>query len=567
MVTASYRMFADEVPAGLSNLARLSWDRLTYYLGSQRDPIIGSQTGRCEFIRRDWGWEMNTILPMKVDFPLEAEHLSIEWDTIPETQSQSDALWRLSIGYLPTLLETSEDYALISKVLESFWNYLGSDIWEKRSGWMTSLDHVLAIRIRSIVTLKCLYDLANVPLPEAAKLILINDIENILKQPDQFFQVNNHGAMVAISLIHAAAVIPELDQVFPVRQDRLQLIPLGLRRLEEILTVMFDEYGIAGENSPEYQKYWISLITPLANLMSDWRLRVGTEGDFDVQRLLESAKEALLLFADENKQLLPIGDSHSRSVDSRPSSEVNLLSSKQGFAFWKHNRTFLTFNCGYSNQAHKHCDDSSITLTYAGKNLILDSGYFSHDWNDPRVIYTKSQNAHSGVFLKKLDHLHPGNLYWPGQERIRANLSRKESFAFGVEGEVQIDESFTIQRSIVARDDSHIELIDFVQGDFDENGEAVSRFILPFGARIVVADNTVEVLFEGTKMQLFFSGLDQFQRISVDCGVTKPNYSGWVSPKPGELAPAHCLEVGLPYNQPVKTNIFLQEESDLSIFR
>lgn len=553
MTDVRYHVYEDEVPDGLHMLGQLSSERLTYYLESQRDPIIGTQTKRCQFIQRDWGWEMSSRLPMKVDIQSSSNGLDIEWDQISESQAQSDALWRLSIGYFPTLLETSNDFSLMERLLESIWSYLNSNMWGDRSAWMTSLDHALAIRIRSMLTLKCLYDLEGKSFPAAAKLILINDIENILEDEVQFFPTNNHGAMVAVSLIHAAAVIPELDQ-FILEKRRLQLIPFAAGHLENILGSMFDEYGIAGENSPEYQKYWISLVTPVAKIISDWNLLVGSDSSFDVERLLESAKRSLLLFADENKRLLPIGDSHVRSVTSQPPAESNLISTKQGFAFWKHKGTFLTFNCGYSNQSHKHCDDSSITLTYAGKNLILDSGYYSHDWNDPKVIYTKSQNAHSGVFLKKLDQLHPGRLYWPGQERIQSSLSRQESFAFGVAGEVNIDDSFCIQRSVIARSDTHIELVDSLRGDFDEYGEAVSRFILPFGARISVANDSVEVLFEGVRMHLVFTGLDQSRQVTLDCGVTEPHYSGWVSPEFGELVPANCLEVSLPYNRQVVTN-------------
>lgn len=551
----TYEIHFTTVPPHLSDSNLLPLELIDKYLHNQRDPMIGSQTKRVQYKREQWGWRMISTLPLQINVPENREDKTIDWSNVTEEQSQSNALWKYSIGYLPTLLESTNNLELVSSVLDSFWQYTQKKEWIKRAGWMTSLDHALAVRIRAITTLKCLYDKHEVSLPESAFLILINDVANILKNPTVYFPLNNHGAMVCVSLMHASGIFPGIDKFF--REFEMgSVIDVTGRHFRQILTDIFDEFGVASENSPEYQRYWIALLRPVREFIDTWKVEIDT---LDLGTLIEKAEFGLSLFIDNSQKLLPIGDSSPSMIKAKGCGPANFVSEKSGFAVYREEGTIFTFNCGSTNYAHKHCDDSSITLSYGTENLILDAGYFSHDWKDDRAIFAKSQNAHSGLFLSEYDDLHPGQMYWPGAERISASMSRITSSSFCVEGEVDIDRKFLLRRKVEAHGPNRFTLEDSVHGQFDADQEAVIRFILPIGSTVQTSGFSVIVRYKNVEMELIFSGLNSAPQQRVTTAGDHTSYKGWVADRPGTLSPAVCLEVPIPLHTRIFTSILLRD--------
>lgn len=523
--------------------------REEYYLSHQRDPIIGTQTKRCTFTEEHDKWSMSSSLPIKIDIPKKAANY-INWPGVSENQDQGHTLWKYSIGYLPTFLEISNDLRIVDEILDSLWEYTQSDDWSDRAKWMTSLDHALAIRIRAITTLQAQYSSLGQPLPHSAWKVLLNDISNIMDSGDHYFPLNNHGAMVAISLLHAGSIFPQIDKMLTIDLKK-SILQVGWEQLNRIIDSIFDEYGIAGENSPEYQRYWISLLTPISSLLETWRVEEEAssftqEKLLTFKPLLEKATRALTAFTTDEGRLIAIGDTHPRLLKSSTYASEALVSVKQGFGIYREGPTHLTFNCGNTNYAHKHCDDSSITLTRHGERLILDSGYYSHDWKDPKAIFTKSQNAHSGVFLRKLDSLHPGQLYWPNKERVVGKLTSDSIDHFNARGTVSIDNQFLIEREVSVPRPDVIRITDYIEGNYQEGGEAVRRFIFPLGAEIDLQHERLIITGEKSKLQLIFGSPWNLQNVSIRAGSVNPYY-GWISEEIEELSPAYCVDVPLPY--------------------
>lgn len=517
---------------------------VTEYLKYQRDPVIGTQTGRVKFSDEGSYWAMHSSLPIDISIAKTPSDPPIDWLTVDERESQGNALWKYSAGYLPTFYEVSQDYSAVVMILDSLWAYTKTKDWAVRSEWMTSLDHALATRIRSLATLLFLFQEAEVEVPASLVALVRSDAANLVRGRESFFPANNHGAMAAVSLIHAAVIFPN------VREDLLKLgaedpLDVGIAELDEVLASIFNDSGLAAENSPEYQRFWITLLEPVSrffDLFGEPSSSFTQAGDH-LEELLVKAREVFHQFLDGAGRMIPIGDTHPRYISGFTTPvEFKGVYEDLGFAIYKTAETTLTFNCGSTNYAHKHCDDTSITLGFKGENIILDSGYYSHDWNDPKAIFTKSQNAHSGLFVRALDNLHPGKVHFPGRERVRARMKSLSHEDWDVVGTVTVDDTIQLERRIQARNDRAFDILDRVEGDGSDFGGVVARYILPQGREVSVGDNSLWIDLEDFALEVTFIG-QQRNQIQFVSSQLEPHLKGWISPELNQLEPAVCVEV------------------------
>lgn len=542
----TYKLLVKELDSSNIKETRHASEAAQWYLQHQRDPIIGTQTGRCTFYKEDSTWKMKSSLPLQMDFPADSSQLDLAWDELADSQAQGNALWKYSIGFLPTLLEQSTNFELVNAVIDSLWAYTESEEWQSRSKWMTSLDHCIAVRLRAICTLYFQYTEADQTIPTSLVSLLANDVLNMTRHDDQYFPVNNHGAMAAISLLHACGVFPSTISLIS-KSDEKSPLEIALSQFNRIIGAIFDEHGVASENSPEYQRYWVSLVKPVADIFKNLSALAAsqqTELDFEsLQTIIGDAESALQMFTDTSGRLIPIGDTHPRKHSSTPPENKTLITETHGFAIYRSPGMVFTLNSGSVNYAHKHCDDSSITLAFGDEGLILDSGYYSHDWSDPSTIYTKSQTAHSGLFLTALDNIHPGKLYWPGKERIQASLSTVSTEPFHVISNVSIDNKVLLRREVKIGSRQQIDIFDSVSGDISEYGAVVRRFILPLDSQLRIGRGFVGIRKNNVTMDLFFDSISDLDSINVTTAQETPHLKGWISPELKTLTAAHCLEI------------------------
>lgn len=529
------------------------------YLKSHRDPVIGTQTKRVTFSETSNGWEMSSSLPIKIDFPKGSDRPLIDWSELSESEPQGNALWKYSVGYLPTLVEATGDFGQVQHVIDELWEFTNSSDWPLVSAWMTSLDHCLATRIRALCTLHVLWQNEGLETPASLRLILINDVANLVSNGESYFPINNHGAMAAISLLHSAALFPWLDQ--NLQEAGLPSAKItGWNNLSNVIDKMFDEHGIASENSPEYQRFWISLLEPVAEFVTLFpsAFESNSEDSIDVsemQSAVSKAREALTYFVDGEGRMLAIGDSHPRRLSNVTPSVVSQVFEASGFTVFKDKGTTFTMNCGSTNYAHKHCDDTSITLDRDGTNLILDAGYFSHDWNDEKAIYTKSQSAHSGFFMTGLDDLHPGKVHFPGRERVRSSTSHIPAPSLGAEGTSTIDEKVTLSRKALIHSDRSIDIVDFATGDFTDLGYPVSRFIFPAQSEIDIDGTTLRVKVDQQILEITAQDLQPGEFFKIYNGQSVPVLRGWISPELNTLVPAYCVDLNYARQTPRRLQI------------
>ena len=168
----TYKLLVKELDSSNIKETRHASEAAQWYLQHQRDPIIGTQTGRCTFYKEESTWKMKSSLPLQMDFPADSSRLDLAWDELADSQAQGNALWKYSIGFLPTLLEQSTNFELVNAVIDSLWAYTESEEWQSRSKWMTSLDHCIAVRLRAICTLYFQYTEADQTIPTSLVSLL-----------------------------------------------------------------------------------------------------------------------------------------------------------------------------------------------------------------------------------------------------------------------------------------------------------------------------------------------------------------------------------------------------------
>lgn len=475
----------------------------------------------------------------------------LDW-SLAEGHPQGEALWKYSLAYLPLILESSDDYRTVDHVISSLAQHMETDEWISASSWMTSLAHCMAMRIRALCIVACRYQRDRQAFPRAGLRILKQDIDRVTTDPSRFFTANNHGAMIAISLIHAT-------QVFSGISSRIG--DEAWKALKDIVDETFDDNGIPCENSPNYHAYWISLLEPFAEMSSVWPLRSSPYW-FDLSDVVSAARSALTHFTDHTGAYVPIGDSHATPSLVTPSRESLLVSEHSGFVCYSYGDTLFTFNCGYTNYAHKHCDDTSITLAYRGVPLIVDAGYFGHDWRDPRVIYTKSQAAHSGLFLEDFDDLHPGKLIFPGREVLASSLT-EEMGSLSFTGHVQATDGRWLRRRVSILDELNFEISDHIHSPEGAGNTGVQRFTFAPGAELTMTHGTIAVHHHGITLRLLYDDASLRDRPRLFMGADAPRIRGWTSPTPGVLVPTQCLELPILANSEVALSLVIDEPRGL----
>lgn len=247
------------------SLSDLTSDQVEHYLALQEDPIVGESSGRWVISHSngdagDHIW----VVRLRGREGFEVLVPQTDWETLGDVEPQSQALFKYSAGFLPRLLTESGSVELVEETLAALLNYLQSSAWKERASWMTSLDHAVAMRLRTMATLACRFRRSGVEVPSALFAIVGHDVQEVMGNRERYLPQNNHGAMVCISLIHVSAIFTFASTA--------EVQRVAWDALKRITDDMFDECGVAGENSPAYQAYWLRLLEPLLAMVQAWPL-------------------------------------------------------------------------------------------------------------------------------------------------------------------------------------------------------------------------------------------------------------------------------------------------------
>ena len=537
------------------------------YCSTQQDPVAGVSAGEIRVVDHGTFWSVSTSLPEALQIPRSESIEEGFWGRLPDVETQGFALWKYSLGYLPALLDDDGAEEDVAGLLRSAWAWNCSSEWTQRAAEMSSLRHALSIRVRTMAQLRAIYQNRGLSEPPEVGYFVYSDLRFINNAAPEIFSANNHGAMLAIAVAHAEIAFPAFGKALRNSKTSLPINTTARTELLRILNSVFDETGVPNENSPHYHEYWLTILAQFSHLFSLLDESFPhREFALTLEALVTKSTRALDAFIGYAGYLAPIGDSHatartSEALDSR------FVSTTSGFATYRQSGTFLTLNCGHSGPSHKHCDDTSFTVEHNGVGLILDGGFFGHDWRDPKVIYSKSQRAHSGLFLKSFDDLHPGAIYRAEASRIVGTLEQvEEEDNFIFDCRVTVDGNDSLHRRVAVLSPTEIRLEDSILASAGPCGEVVQRFLIPIEANIRVKGTQVEASLGRARMKImleqsgYTKGPEQLPpALQIHSGVVAPYLLGWVAPEKNVLRQAYCIEYSCGPDRPQIIRISLSD--------
>lgn len=343
------------------------------------------------------------------------------WGSTPVTDANTTILWRNSLAYIPRLLQLKRgvrEVADVEKIIESFleWfeNAAATDINSLKSG---SQDHQSALRIRTLLWMLSLLSREERK-GEFDRILSLYSrlltIENRLLNELDLYQPNNHGIMLGIAHLHTETLLPDL-LAGPDAQA-------WVGRLYTTLGEIIDEDGIASENTPIYQVFYVMLLEDVVAFV-DW------SGKFSGKtRMFEMLLRAAQIGV--RKQLLPsgavppLGDSPGGMQHRFKPMLGTLWSPNNGIAVTSRESEYLSFVAGFRSVIHKQLDELSIAWWQNGDFIFRDAGLLSYDQNDPVAVAMRGPKGHSLPTYSQFDTWTTKNSisYGKNTSRLRGKL-------------------------------------------------------------------------------------------------------------------------------------------------
>lgn len=495
-----------------------------------------------------------SITPNKIELQLSNQINTL----LNPPQYQSTMLWYHSLSWLKVIVNEYQDFEFANQVIDSYYKFIISDESETILQSLTSRDHLVAEQIR---TLTFLLAHAQFTSKQQAEVIL-SQLINWALLPNNIHN-NNHGMMLAVSLLHTPLFID------------IKISEFITPKILEIIKSAFDSQGLCNENTPAYHNFYIQYIKQIIGELGE--LNVITDENInysnlinELKQILQIAEKTLSVVVLPNGALPPFGDGIlSKEKLTSPLEYAEFFSQESGFYVFKHKKLkprYFAMKCGFSSITHKHCDDTAIFYWYDGMPIITDAGFLNYDWEDPKNILVKSQRGHSGAFFKKFDVYYPGALYRPKNDTKKKNrvfssmeMNVEENLR-NITGKVSIDEHYHIQRQIKFSHLNNILITDTFSSK-EKNSEKCVRFLIPKEHHVAIEENVILISNVNFELTLKFTT----GQVSIRKGVMENNIPaiGWLAEKQfSDLVECWVIEINLPPNiNRTTTNLILTEKS------
>jgi Heparinase II/III-like protein/Heparinase II/III N-terminus len=459
----------------------------------------------------------------------------VKWDKTFSRQVNSSVMWQFSLASVGRLLSTFEkkgdaDYLKIAVVvLTSFLDYSAVPGNQLRIGRIPSGDHSAATRVKVLIKfIQLMRGRA-----EADQSLLFRVCECLKYWSDwlvdpKHYKKNNHGLMGSIALLHSAVQFGDAPYA-------KQYLDVAIDRIVELGKSSFDRDGLCDENSIGYHNFNLHCYRGLLGFCNHYQLSETLI--LFLEELILRATNALASCIWQDGSVPPIGDSQVYPLKIASENKSRCFY-QSGFAVVKNEDLYLSLLCGARTEIHKQVDDTSITLRYKNRDILIDGGAYLYDQADPHRRCVESSLGHSGIFLKDFGGLVRREFlkeFGPVSGRI-------ESFEESEDG-VRIKCVYSVnngrtvfKRNIFVCWPDEVAIVDFVESkDMTSTSGAVQRFL--FGS-------TFDVQFSGrNKLVLTSDGFSCNLFQLSDCtgelyrGEQGNLVRGWFSKKYKEILP------------------------------
>ncbi len=234
------------------------------------------------------------------------------------------------------------------------------------------------------------------------RFILASEIHfSELLEKDRIATHSNHGLFQMAGLLSLCHNLPWMIKS-----------KSGIEFAEHILQVMLKEHfaedGLHLEHSPDYHLYMVNHLQSL--LESGWLSDIDS-----MLNLVNSVVEAADWMATPENYVIPIGDTANNvRMTKRWAGYKGKL--KLGSIYFPsgglliHNSNVngnvnqLVFSAQFHSRQHKHADHLNILYSVRGKQLLVDPGTFTYQYDIPERMYCESTRGHNTVEIDGLNY-------------------------------------------------------------------------------------------------------------------------------------------------------------------
>ena len=464
----------------------------------------------------------------------------VQWDCTFATQARSSVLYLFSLETIGRLLSTFQkrndasalQFAVVA--LKSFLDYSSKLDHRSFIGRIPSADHSAAIRVR--VLIKFIQVMRERQDVDYTLLIRVCDCLKYWSDwisEAKHYSKNNHGLMGAIALLHSAIQLGSTPH-------SSAYLDVATNRIMELGTTSFDRDGLCNENTIGYHSYNLSLYRGLVNFCKHYGLS-ETLVNF-IEGTILRATSALEFCVWQDGSIPPLGDSPVYRTKFASRNRPRCFY-ESGFAVVKNDDLYLSILCGAPTEIHKQVDDSSITLRFMNRDILIDGGSYTFDRTDPYRRCVASSLGHSGVFLKEFDGLIRSEFrrkYGPVSGRIERFEENDEGVRIECRYSLRDGRAVFVRNIFVCWPDE-VAIVDSVEvNDVAFSPETVQRFL--FGP-------TLNVRFDGRGKLILASdefSCSLFQLSECDGvlyrGESGNSFRGWYSHKYKEILPTSAVD-------------------------
>ena len=253
----------------------------------------------------------------------------------------------------------------------------------------------------AFLTRKALADGANeeilIPLLIAADIHMIE-----LMQEDRIAMHSNHGLFQMAGLLALSASLPFL-------RHAEKGLEIAGRNISIMLNNHFADDGLHLEHSPEYHIFMTNYVSQICEI--GW---LNKHDEFKV--LAQKAVDATTWLIQPDGNILPHGDSKNIPASQRLRYSVPTLSQSGVMKFEQGGlgvsyhldekgkpMEMLSLSAQFHSRQHKHADDLSFHYCAKGRQLLVDSGTYSYQYDSLKRMYVESTRAHNAVEIDEMN--------------------------------------------------------------------------------------------------------------------------------------------------------------------
>ena len=342
-------------------------------------------------------------LPLFTGEMFEASRIhGIRWDQRFVRQAQSSVMWLFSLATIGRLLSTfqqrkdNDALQIAVAAINSFLDYSSVSDNQLRMGRIPSADHSAATRVKVLIKfIQVMRERQDIDYAFLQKVCDCLKYWSDWLAVSKHYKKNNHGLMGSIALLHSAIQFGSA----PCARGYLDV---ASSRIIELVGSAFDRQGLCNENSIGYHTFNLQCYRRVQEFCKYYCLSETLVNFLD--EFVARAKKALEFCIWQDGSIPPIGDSSVYKLRIKSRNESQCFS-ESGFAVVKNNDLYLSIICGARTEIHKQVDDTSITLRFKNRNILIDGGAYLYDQADPYRRCLESSLGHSGIFLKEFDGL------------------------------------------------------------------------------------------------------------------------------------------------------------------